>query len=101
MAADTPRRQRGHPASLDDGPLSWQAMSCAIGLLTRLELCREVPRSAVLDGQEPGEVLAAMELVAGALLEILYPGEQAAAALRALGHLAAERAAQETAGGQK
>lgn len=93
MSAEASGGHRGHPASMDGGPLSWDAMATAIGLLTRLGTCPDVPRSAVLGGQEPGEVLAAMELVTVVLLETLYPGDQGAAALRALGHLAAERAA--------
>lgn len=91
--------QRGpSSAGLDGGPVSWDALACAVGLLTRLEMCGEVPRAAVLAEQRPGEVLVAMEAVAAALLETLYPGDRGAAALQALGQLAAGRGAQDAPG---
>lgn len=84
--------ERGRsPAGLDGAPVSWDAVTTAIGLLTRLQMCPDVPRAAVLGDQPPGEVLVAMEIVASALLETLYPDDRGATALQLLGQLAAER----------
>jgi len=85
------------PASLSGGAPFWDAMSSAVALVTRLRQCPEVPRSAVPGARPAAEILPAMEVLAAALLETAYPGDQGAAALRALGLLAAERAAQDPA----
>jgi hypothetical protein len=48
----------------------------------------------VLDGQDPGQVLDVMEVLAEVLLERLFPADQGAGMLRLLGELAALQAAQ-------
>jgi hypothetical protein len=74
-------------------------MACAIGLLTRLEMCPDVSRADVLGDQPLGEVLAGMEVVAAALLTSLYPSDGGARMLQGLGLVVAERAAGNLTGG--
>lgn len=75
-------------------------MSTAVALLTRLRTPADVPagvsRSDLLDG--PAEpVLAAMEVLAGAFLELLAPGDRGPLLLAEIGLHAAAQAAQQPA----
>jgi len=95
-SAGTPGSQPGQAPAGWEGTVSADAVSTAVGLMTRLGMCPEVPRAAVLAGQPPGEVLAAMEIIATALLKTLCPGDHGATALQILGQFAAAQAAQMT-----
>jgi hypothetical protein len=57
----------------------------AVALLTRQQLAPDAPRGDVLDGQDPAEVLAAMEAITTGLLEGIWPADHGADLLARLG----------------
>jgi len=60
-------------------------MACAVSLLSRQQFCPEVSRDALLEGGEPGQVLAAMEIITAALTGVLFPDDQGGRFLEVLG----------------
>ena len=57
----------------------------AVALLTRQQLAPGVPRGDVLDGQDQGEALAAMEAITTGLLSGVWPGDKGGAVLERIG----------------
>jgi hypothetical protein len=79
--------------------VSWPAMSTAVSLLSRQQLCPEVSRNALLEGGDgAGPVLAAMEIIAAALTGLMFPDDMGGCFLELLG-LAALKHGAEPAGG--
>ena len=60
----------------------------AVALLTR-HRAPEVPRQDVLEGHDPGDVLAGMEAIAGGLLAGVWPDDEGAEVLERVGLAAA------------
>jgi len=75
--------------------VSWPAVSTAVSLLSRQQLCPEVSRDALLDGQPRDDVAMALEIIAAAVIGVLSPDDRGARALEALGQLAAEKSAEQ------
>jgi hypothetical protein len=57
----------------------------AVALLARQQPAPGVPRGDVLDGQDQGEALAAMEAIAVGLLAGVWPRDKGATALELVG----------------
>jgi hypothetical protein len=74
-----------------DDTASWPALACAVGLLSRQQLGAAVSRDVLLAGQERDEVITAMEIIAAALLNVLFPADRGVLALQFLGLRALER----------
>ncbi len=77
-------------ATTNDTTVSWPAMACAVALLTRQQACPDVSRDVLLEGSEPGQVLAAMEIIAAALTALMFPDDQGGRFLELLGLSALE-----------
>lgn len=71
--------------------VSWAAVSAAVALLTARQVRSGDGQADLLGGQPPGEVIAALVVVAVAFLEVLSPGDGGAAVLRDVGWLAAAK----------
>lgn len=79
-------------AEIRDGTdVNWRAVACAVALLTARQVCSGDRQADLLGGQPPGEVVAALMVVAVAFLEVLSPGDGGAAVLRDVGLLAAAK----------
>lgn len=61
------------------------AAGTAIALVSRLVLTPDVPRADVLGDSDPGEVLAALELITAGVLAGLQPGDKGAGVLGRIG----------------
>jgi len=78
--------QAGFPGA----PAFALASRTAVALLARRQLAPEVLRENVLGDIPPGDVLEAMEVIAGVFLGMLSPDDRGARVLEALGLLTAE-----------
>lgn len=75
--------------------VSWPAMSTAVSLLSRQQLCPEVSRNALLEGGDgAGPVLAAMEIIAAALTGLMFPDDMGGCFLELLGLAALKHGAE-------
>jgi hypothetical protein len=84
-------------AEIKDGTaVSWSAMGSAVALLTSMQARAGDSQAAILGGQAPGEVLAALQIIAAACLQVLSPADKGARVLEALGLLALTRDAEQT-----
>jgi hypothetical protein len=72
-----------------EGTVTLAGVRTAVALLARRG-APEVPRGDVLGGQDPADVLAAMECLAGALLEGVWPDDRGADVLARIGLAVAE-----------
>lgn len=73
----------------DDTAVSWPAVSAAVALLTAQRARSCDSRAGIIGPVPAGEVITALEVIAGALLHVLSPDDDGAQALEALGLLAA------------
>ncbi len=81
-------------AAKDNAAVSWAAVSTATALLARLQVCPDVSRDALLEGDDPGEVLAAMEVITAALTGAMFD-DRGARFLELLGEAAVTGAARQ------
>jgi hypothetical protein len=81
----------------DPETVTLAGVQTAVALLAR-ELAPGVPRSDVLDGQDPGEALAAMGAITVGLLAGVWPRDKGAAVLEQLGLAVADLEADLTRG---
>jgi hypothetical protein len=70
--------------------ISASAVRTAVALATRAALAPDVPREDVLGSTDPGEALAAMEVITAGVLEGVWPGDNGAGVLARMGLALAE-----------
>lgn len=77
------------PLVSDGAAVGWPAVSSAVALLTALREDEPVAPAEFTSGHAPGEVTAALAIIATALLNVAAPGETGDLALRNIGLVAA------------
>lgn len=82
----------------DDTAVSWPAFSSAVAVLTSLRARSGDSQAALIDGQPPGQVIAALAIISTALLKALAPDAGGDLFLGQLGLAALEHSAKQSGG---